>query len=325
MKIRGIFYLLVAVGFTSCQADVKWQRNKGFAHGTFYSVTYAYDTCLIDEIEEVINQTDRSLSTFDDSSVISLLNSNASVAADSLFADVFERGRAVWQATSGAFDITVAPLVNAWGFGFAGAERRGDAPVDSLLALVGYDNVTLAGGEIAKQDPRIMLDASAIAKGYSVDRVARYLEWRGVRRYMVEIGGELRVRGSSPSGTAWRIGVERPGGEGGTQAVLNLEGGALATSGNYRQFYEVGGKRYAHTIDPRTGRPAQRDLLSATVWARECVTADAYATAFMVLGADSARAVADADPTLEALFIVADTAGRVRVEATRGMAAMMPR
>jgi thiamine biosynthesis lipoprotein len=192
--------------------------------------------------------------------------------------------------TYGAFDITVAPLVNAWGFGFKHAQMPTPEQVDSLLQI------------------RSQLDFSAIAKGYGCDAVARLLQSRGVDNLMVEIGGEVVVRGKNPSGELWRIGINRPvddtlSVETPLQAVLTMTDRGMATSGNYRNFYYKGGRKYAHTIDPRTGYPVQHDLLSATVIAADCATADAYATSFMVLGLDSARKVLDTHPELQAYFI----------------------
>ena len=196
-----------------------------------------------------------------------------------------------------------------------------DAQVDSILQFVGYDKVsyfTERGGEgISKRDPRVMLDCSAIAKGYGVDAAARLLKNKGIKNYMVEIGGEIATSGISERRVPWKIGVTKPteepladGGE--LQTVLNVTDKCMATSGNYRNFYDKGGKRYAHTIDPKTGRPVQHNILSATVLANQCALADAYATSFMVMGFERARQLLDKHPELMA-YLIYDDNGKMGV------------
>ena len=186
-----------------------------------------------------------------------------------------------------------------------------DEQIDSILAFVGQEKVTLQNGKITKTDSRIMLDCSAIAKGYGVDMVAEFLANKGIENYLVEIGGEISARGKNPNGTEWKIGVTKPVDDSlsinqENQTVLQITNQALATSGNYRNFYYEGGKKYAHTINPLTGKPAQSDILSATVLAPSCAIADAYATAFMVLGSDKAKEILKKHPELKVYFILSD-------------------
>ena len=224
------------------------------------------------------------------------------------------------EATEGAFDVTVMPLVNAWGFGFKKGTFPTDTQVDSLRRIVGFHHITLTTDSLLKKDNAgVMIDCGAIAKGYGVDRVAKVLRDHGVRNYMVEIGGEVVTKGRNPeTHKSWQIGISKPvdnaneSGSGELQTVLSLENSALATSGNYRNYYERGGRKYAHTIDPRTGRPVQHSLLSATVLAPDCATADAYATAFMVLGLDGAKKVLSAHKELHAYLIYADEQGHLK-------------
>ena len=228
---------------------------------------------------------------------------------------VFNKAMEISRETDGAFDITVAPLVNAWGFGFKNGSQPNRQQVDSLRRLIGYEKVTLKDDRIVKQSPDIMLDCSAIAKGYGSDVVARFLQQQGVKNFMVEIGGEVVTSGVNPQRLPWRIGVTKPTDDtlsikGEIQSVLNVTDLAMATSGNYRNFYYKGGKKYAHTIDPKTGYPVQHSLLSATVLAKDCATADAYATSFMVLGIDGAKKVLEHHPELMAYFIYADDKGQ---------------
>lgn len=223
------------------------------------------------------------------------------------FTEVFTLAEKISKETGGAFDITVAPLVNEWGFGF----KTGVAPtkhvIDSLRAIVGYQKVKLVDGQVRKADPRIMLDCSGIAKGYGSDCVARLLRKHGIDNFMVEIGGEVVTSGINPDRVPWRIGVTKPVDDSlninqELQTVLNVTDKAMATSGNYRNFYYKGGRKYAHTIDPKTGYPVQHNILSSTVIADDCATADAYATSFMVLGLDGAKRVLKRHPEPDGLL-----------------------
>lgn len=294
----------------SCVTE-SYIKDSGMVFGTTYSITYQYHENLKSDIEGVMQQVDNSLSPFNKSSVITAINNNTSTKADKYLTEVFTLAQTVNKETDGAFDITVAPLVNAWGFGFRSGTRPTEAQTDSLLAIVGQEKVTLKDGEIIKSDPRIMLDCSAIAKGFGVDKVAEFLAGKGIENYLVEIGGEISARGKNSRGTEWNIGVTKPVDDSlsinqENQAVLQITDKAMATSGNYRNFYYEGGKKYAHTINPHTGKPAQSDILSATVIAQSCAVADAYATAFMVLGSEKAKEILQKHPELQAYLILSD-------------------
>ena len=294
----------------SCATE-SYIKDSGMVFGTTYSITYQYHENLKSDIEGVMQQVDNSLSPFNKSSVITAINNNTSTKADKYLTEVFTLAQTVNKETDGAFDITVAPLVNAWGFGFRSGTRPTDAQTDSLLAIVGQEKVTLKDGEIIKSDPRIMLDCSAIAKGFGVDKVAEFLAGKGIENFLVEIGGEISARGKNSRGTEWNIGVTKPVDDSlsinqENQAVLQITNKAMATSGNYRNFYYEGGKKYAHTINPHTGKPAQSDILSATVMAQTCAVADAYATAFMVLGSEKAKEILKKHPELQAYLILSD-------------------
>ena len=311
--------VLAALLMFACQPSKKeYQFNEGYIWGTIYHIIYDNPSGkdLHEEIKVKMNEFDHSLSTYKPNSIISRVNNNDStVVLDHYFETVFKRSLEISKITDGAFDMTVAPLVNAWGFGFKNKLEPEDIPVDSLLQIVGYNKVSLQNHKIVKEDSRIMLDASAIAKGYGVDVVADFLESKGISNYMVEIGGEIRVKGVSNKNRNWRVGIDRPIDDPSLQKreiqdVLNMEDGAMATSGNYRQFYIKNGKKYAHTIDPKLGYPVQHSLLSASVIAPNCMTADAYATAFMVLGLEKSIKIVENDPNLEAYFIYADHEGK---------------
>lgn len=308
------FLLVLIIGtilIVRQHASMPYHHDRGMVFGTIYNITYQHSDNLKEEIEAALHQVDLSLSPFNEQSVISHINDNSDMKTDEMFREVFELSKHVSEATGGAFDITVAPLVNAWGFGFKqGIDPERDT-IDSLLQLVGYDKVSInRQGHLTKTDPRVMLDCSAVAKGYGCDIVARLLRNHDVENFMIEIGGEIVVRGQNDRGQSWRIGVSKPVDDTllvntEQQAILSLTNRALATSGNYRNFYYKGGKKYAHTINPKTGYPVDHNLLSATVIARDCATADAWATAFMVLGADRAKELLSEHNELEAYLISA--------------------
>ena len=321
-----------------------FQKDEGRIFGTIYHITYQCKDNLHDQILAELQRVDNSLSMFNDSSTISRINRNETVdlSEDSLFVEVFTLAQHISEETGGAFDITVAPLVNAWGFGFKNEQMPSEAAVDSLRSFVGYQKVALVnyssdssphlegqrGAYIQKHDPRMMLDCSAIAKGFGCDLVAEFFRRKGIENFMIEVGGEIVVGGVNEKGEKWRIGVTKPEStpeksSNELQTILELPMitlhtphstlAALATSGNYRNFYVKDGKRYAHTIDPRTGRPVQHSILSATVIANSCAQADAYATAFMVADIDEAKRILDRHPNLLAYLIYTDENGNYAI------------
>ena len=298
------------------QQAMPYQNSSGFIFGTTYNITYQCDSDLTASIVNELKKVDNSLSPFNEHSVITAVNENRPVTLDTMFLEVFRQAMDISTLTDGAFDITVAPLVNAWGFGFKSGKQPDKHQVDSLRRIVGWQKVRLSddGKAVQKADPRMMLDCSAIAKGYGSDVVADFLRRRGVTNFMVEIGGEIVTCGVNPQRLPWKIGVTKPtddslsvGHE--LQTVLNVTDKAMATSGNYRNFYYKGGKKFAHTIDPKTGYPVQHSLLSATVLADRCSTADAYATSFMVMGMEKAKQVLENNKRLMAYFIYTDEQG----------------
>ncbi|MDO5446360.1 MAG: FAD:protein FMN transferase, partial [Prevotellaceae bacterium] len=289
-----------------------------YIFGTIYNITYQSSKDLNDEILAAMNEVDASLSPFNDSSIITKINNNVDVKINSMFREVFEKAMDVSQSTDGAFDITVAPLVNAWGFGFKSGSGLTKVQIDSVMDFVGYKKVSLRDNKVVKTDPRLMLDCSAIAKGYGSDVVANLLTRKGISNFMVEIGGEIVTRGKNAEQKPWRVGVTKPTDDSLSlntelQTVLDLTDISLATSGNYRNFYYKNGKKYAHTIDPRTGRPVQHSLLSATVLAPTCAEADAYATSFMVMGLEKTKAFLRNNHRMKAYLIYTDSKGDYKV------------
>lgn len=325
--------LLVTV---SCRTADKISvlKMRGNTMGTYYEITYISDRGYmsmqprIDSLLEVFNQ---SVSTYLPTSVISRVNkANAgdTIPVDDYFATVFTTAQEVYQKTGGAFDPSVMPLVNAWGFGYKknpALTPPDSAAVDSLLKLVDFTSFTLLQNpyRIIKGKQHTELDFSAIAKGYGVDVAARFMQDNGINRYLVDIGGEIRANGMNPQDYVWVVAIDQPNDDPAATnreaaALIQLNNRSIATSGNYRNFQLIDGKKYAHTIDPTTGFPKMSDLLSVSVLHQNCITADAYATAFMVLGYQKARNIVENNPQLDALFIYTDTTGNMQVYRTPG-------
>jgi FAD:protein FMN transferase len=296
----------------------------GFAQGTSYHITYESknDNDFHTMIDSILHNIDMSLSIYQPNSIISKMNRNEpGVKADKAFTDVFNKSMEVNKETDGAFDITVGPIVNALGFGSTDTLIVDSSMIDSLLQYVGMNKVRQQEDLLVKDDSHILLDANAIAQGYSVDEVARFLEKKKVRNYLVEIGGEVRARGKNPANQDWNIGIDKPI-EGNNQpganlqVIIKLRNSSLATSGNYRKFYEKNGIKYVHTVNPKTGYPAISKLLSATVVAKDCITADAYATALMVFGLEKSIEFLNKHTFLDAYLIYADNDGQFEVYVT---------
>lgn len=315
MKQSFIFILGIAFMLSSCKFAAKDQQMvsiRGVVFGTYYSILYYDDDqrVLTDAIDSIFQEFNRSLSFYDRQSLLSKINRNEARYADDYFMVVFSRAQEISHETNGAFDATVFPLVNAWGFGFS--ERANITPekIDSMLQFVGHEKVWLENGGIVKSDERVQLDFNAIAKGYAADVVGYFLETKGIYSYMVEIGGDLVARGIKPDGSMWRIGLEIPADDMAAEQqwhyFVEIQDAGLATSGDYRRYHELDGKRYSHTIDPNTGYPVDHHLMSASVFAPDAMSADAYATAFMVMGLEKAIDFVESRDDLEAYFIYDD-------------------
>lgn len=330
MLKKLIMAVATALSMTSCNNE-KWIKEEGKVHGTLYHLTYLSPDgkSLRAEYEKEFNEFDMSLSTFKDNSIISRINKNdTTVEVDSLFRTVFEESIRISEATDGAFDITVAPLVNAWGFGFDSKDDITEKQIEEILSHVGYKKVRLEGNKLRKDDPQIMLDASAIAKGYSSDVVAQLLEKNGVKRYLVEIGGECTIKGMNPNGQRWSIGITKPVDDSTQQqnelqSIVELTDCGMATSGNYRQFYYKDGKKYAHTINPKDGHPVNHSLLSATIVANNCMEADALATACMVMGQEKALETIEKMQGVECYLICSGDSGEYKTIWSSGFEKML--
>ena len=290
--LRLIFLAILVVGtiWIIRSQQTEYQLNEGSVFGTTYHVRYQCSEDLHEAIKEEMAAVDATFSMFNSESWLSKWNRGEVEEMPDMVQEVMRLALSVSEKTGGAFDVTVAPLVNAWGFGYKEGKWPTDAQVDSLRQHVGYKKLIVKDKKLLHEGSPTV-DFGAIAKGYAVDRVGRVLQKHGVENYMVEIGGEVVVNGHNADSKPWQIGVAKPTTESlDAQDVIPLSSGALATSGNYRNFHvDSLGNRVAHTIDPHSGRPVQQNLLSATVLASTCAEADAYATAFMVMGLEKAK------------------------------------
>lgn len=326
LPIHYVMLALLIVGaaailWQSCNAGYKITEGQCF--GTSFRVKYKWSEQLDNDILSCLKAVDQSMSMFNDSSTVSLINRGETTKVDAMFAEVFSLSEQISDATDGYFDITVKPLVDAWGFGTKSKHTPQAAEIDSLLAITGYKKISLSHRSITKQDPRVTLDFSAVAKGYACDVVARRLRNIGVTDFIVEIGGEIACHGSGQDTDGWLIGISKPTDDSLStsqelQARLLIRERCVATSGNYHRFYYNNGRKVAHTINPHTGMPVSHSLLSATVIAQQTARADAFATAFMAAGLDSAKQILERNPSVDAYLIYADKAGKLHTWQTKG-------
>lgn len=325
-----VLFLGLLISCTSRPPVIK--SFTGFAQGTSYSIVYDDNkdiepSELKAQVEKILRDFDMSLSLYKDSSVLCRINRNEDVKADRYFTEVFNKSAEISKLTNGAFDITVGPLVRAWGFGADEHKNFTESKRDSLLRLVGMDKVSLSDGRIIKADTGIKLDFNAIAQGYSVDVVCDHLKRLGLKNYLVEIGGEVRAVGKKGE-EKWRIGIDRPEESNFTpgedlEAIIRISDESLATSGNYRKFYVENGVKYSHTINPKTGYPAKNNLLSASIIASDCATADGIATACMVMGKENSVTFIEAHPEYKAFFVYSDEKGDFRTWLSPGLQEMI--
>lgn len=325
---RNIFlltFLSVLLLACSIQPSDRPVRILGEAQGTYYSIIY-YDEHQRDfqfEIDSILHDFDLSVSLWVPNSILSRVNNNDSnVSLDTYFIDNFNLSKKVSAETNGVFDFTIGSLIKAWGFGYDATPHADSAHIDSLLLLVGYEKVHLEQGKVVKENPSVTFDFNAIAQGYSVDVIAAFLESRDIENYLVDIGGEVKGKGKKPDGSYWKVGIEKPAEQKDDgrdlKAIVELKNQSIATSGNYRKFFEVDGQRYSHMINPKTGYPARHNLLSVSVVAASTALADAYATACMVMGFEKAKIFVENEAGLEAFFIYAGPQGDYLTYATKG-------
>jgi FAD:protein FMN transferase len=326
-RIASLTGLLLLLLLYSCQ-DKKgaYVILDGEAQGTTYHISYESADSVIyqEEIDSIFDSFNKTASLYDSTSMICKVNRNEPVSLNSDFIQLLNLSNEVSEKSGGAFDITVGPLVNAWGFGLQRRDSITPHFIDSIRQFTGYRKIKLNGQRLEKEDPRIKIDFNAIAQGYAVDLAARFLESKGTTNYLIELGGEVLGKGKNSKGLAWKVGIDKPEENSNefnrqVEAIINISDLAIATSGSYRKFYIKDGIKYSHTIDPVTGFPVSHNLMSVSVTAGDCATADAWATAFMVLGLEKSREMIKSHPEMDAYFIWADKTGAFHSEMTKGM------
>ncbi|MGE5384059.1 MAG: FAD:protein FMN transferase [Omnitrophica WOR_2 bacterium] len=325
LKVTYILAALMMGPLSGCNRLAKEPvRITGEAQGTYYAITYfdEKERNFQPQLDSLFADFDQSASVYAKESIISRFNRNDStVVADSIFDVIFKKSMEVSESTNGAFDITVMPLVNVWGFGFTERSKVDSAMVDSLLPLVGYKKIKLINGKLQKENKGIMIDFNAIAQGFTCDVIGKFFEKRGIYNYLVDVGGEVLAKGNKPDGSKWNVAIEKPSPDAMSareiQITVPLKNKALATSGSYRAYFTENGQKYSHTIDPKTGFPVHHNVLSVSVLADDCITADAYATAFMVIGLEKTKEFLVKRKDLKA-YIIYDENGKLRTWSSEG-------
>lgn len=339
--------LLAASSCGSSDTQNGYVSLTGAAQGTVYHIVYEPAGSLFkskengekmvrDSVAEFFKRIDKSVSGYDSSSILSKFNANIPVKLDDIFVDNYKLSDRMYDESTGAFDASSAPLFDLWGFGFTGRKKPDSKAIDSIMAFTGMKHFKLVEHKrkngnieysITKDDPRCKLNFNAVAQGYSSDYFAERFRKMGIKNFLIEIGGEIFAEGANPRGKPWRVGVDKPVDGNNSpgemiQNIIMLSGKALVTSGDYRKYYIEKGKKYSHTINPKTGYPVQHNLLSATVVASSSAIADAYATYFMVVGTQRAKEITEKTEGIEVLLIYGDQ-NHMREYASPGMKEMM--
>lgn len=321
--ILSIFVIPAIIGSCSTIKNSKSAAYKieGFAQGTSYQITYYAESAIIssNSINQIFSELDSSLSIYKPYSLINQFNNseNGILMDDHLF-KVVQRSLKIWKESAGVFDISILPIVEAWGFG---AKKHSNNPTDAEIARAlscsGSDKLRIEGKRLVKTQPCLKIDVNGIAQGYSVDVIAYFLESKGIKNYLIEIGGEIRIKGrKQPGNQVMRIGIEQPSEKGNDepviQKVIELHAGAITTSGNYKKFIQNGSKKLSHLMDPKTGRPIDNEMISVTVRSRNAMSADGYDNVLIGMGIEKAFAFLKKHKKLDAYFIFRDGDGMVR-------------
>jgi len=319
-RTKIIIFGLLLFLFACNAKEKKLIVYKGFTQGSTFSIKFyaSVDSIKLKQgIDSILADINHTASTYDTNSIISKVNSNQNVVLNNDFIQLFNKSLEVSKATNGCFDITVGKLVKAWGFHFKKKQDINKEKIDSLLIYVGYQNLSLVNNKIIKKYSETTIDFNAIAQGYTVDLVAEYLLKHSCIDFIVEIGGEVRVNGNKVNKEKWVVGIEKPAESENSEQVVqekvSLNNKSISTSGNYRKFFIKDGIKYSHEIDPKTGSPVQHSLLSVSVIANDCTTADAYATAFMIMGVDKSKEFLRTHSDMEAYFIFSDSTNKNQV------------
>lgn len=329
MKTTGIYLLLIAlILLNACTNSKPYFTEKGIFMGNEYTLHYQSPERLTRDIDSLLIHCNNSVNLYNPESTIARINQNEDIEVDQWFIDIFNKGVELSQMTNGIFDITCLPLVRYWlNGGFADWNDDTEQDVDSILQFVGYNKVHIANHKVIKEDPRIIMTLTAMVKGYSCDKIANLLEDKGIRNYMLNIGGAVVARGVDPHGAPWQKGIRRPE-ETPDNRTVNMEEiiliqgdqkEALATSGDFQRFYEKNGKKYAYTVNPLTGYPSEQNILSSTILAPDGPTSEGLATAFTIMGLEDAVRIADTLPGIEYFFIYSDEEGHLQVKCSNGM------
>ena len=315
--------------FISCSRQPQKITLQGLAQGSYYAITY-YDEQNRNfqrEIDSIFHAVDVSVNLWVDSSVISKVNRNEEVALDSIFIDNFRIAQEAARLSDGYFDPTISPIVATWGFSYKNGDSITPQLIDSLKQLVDYRKIRIESGKIVKENPAMTLDFNAIAQGYTSDLIARFLESRGIKNYLVDTGGEIMARGEKPNGQPWIVGIEKPAENWDSERVLQtriaLRDKGLVTSGSTRKYVERNGKRYSHCIDPKTGYPVEHNVLSVTVLAENSVWADALASICMVMGMERSLPLIESMDGVEAYYILVNDQNELETFATEGFRALV--
>lgn len=320
-------FIVIVLFFISCTRDKSAEKINlvGEAQGTYYNIIYFdhQNRDLQFEIDSLLDDFDLSVSLWVPNSLLSRINNNdTSVIPDKYFTDNFYLSKKVSKETHGAFDITVGPLVKSWGFGYDSNKQVDSTIIDSLLDVIGFEKVDIINNHIVKQDNRSKIDFNAIAQGYSVDMIGEFMESKQIYNFLIDIGGEVMAKGKKSDGTHWKVGIEKPASDSNNPrdltAVIALTDQSVATSGNYRKYFEKDGIRYSHIINPKTGYPAKHNLLSVSIISSSTALADAYATACMIMGLDESITFIEGRSDLEAFFIYSNDEGKYDTYITKG-------
>lgn len=330
--LKAIAVFSIGLSFWACSPSKEKIQIMGEAQGTYYSIAYFDDLNrdLKFQIDSILDAFDQSVSVYQPQSIVSKVNRNEDVLLDDWFINNFDEAIRIAKLTDGAMDITIGPLANVWGFGtFDKPEKINSVLIDSLKQLVNYKAVSIQERHLIKQDPRIQLNFNAIAQGNSVDVLGNYFKTLGIDNFLIDVGGELLASGEKLNGEKWLVGIEKPTetdtDERELQETFALKNRALATSGNYRKYYEIDDIRYAHSLDPQTGYPVRHSLLSVSVAAKTCTEADAFATAFMVMGLEKSLLFISQHPEIQAYFIYFDRVKGVQTQMSEGFMAGLVR
>lgn len=308
--MKDFFVFIVACCFLTGCGSVEKQQFFGATQGSYFSIIY-YDEQnrnFSREFDSIFKEIENTLSLWDENSMISRVNRNdETVVLNQIFIDNFNYAIRAAELSEGYFDPTVGPLVSAWGFHFKEGMVMTSEVVDSIKQLVGYHKVKIEDGKVIKENPAMTLDFNAVAQGYTADMIGDFLIDKGVKNFLVDVGGEILAKGNKPNGDLWKVGIEKPAEDKNAeriiQEIVELKDKSIVTSGNYRKYVEHNGKRYSHSIDPNTGFPAANNMLSATIICDDTSWADCLASICMLVGMEKAQEILATQEGMKAFFI----------------------